>query len=261
MLRSLDGRIDRHAGRRHAMDASTGAISRSSQRTLRSQSGPDRREREADRDDPAQRCPGCLLGGGRGDEGCVAACGYGGGNVARLTENTTGNVKRRRDDARPCSEPAGEPEFRVRTHTRLSRLHGCRRRRRIGVADARLGACDPTACIRRACRTSRSSTSPSCHDRSPSAEGRCGSRSRNSPSSSGSTLTRRPSRWSSPWGAARTAWPSAAATSPAAGLESHGTVSRVDARTGRVLATIPVEGQPEDLVVGADGVWVTTSTS
>ncbi len=40
-----------------------------------------------------------------------------------------------------------------------------------------------------------------------------------------------------------------------------GTVSRVDARTGRVLATIPVEGQPEDLVVGADGVWVTTHTS
>jgi serine/threonine protein kinase len=40
-----------------------------------------------------------------------------------------------------------------------------------------------------------------------------------------------------------------------------GTVTRVDAQTGRVLATIAVEGQPEDLVVGAGGVWVTTHTS
>jgi serine/threonine-protein kinase len=40
-----------------------------------------------------------------------------------------------------------------------------------------------------------------------------------------------------------------------------GTVTRVDTRTGEVLATIPVEGHPEDLVVGTDGVWVTTHTS
>jgi YVTN family beta-propeller protein len=40
-----------------------------------------------------------------------------------------------------------------------------------------------------------------------------------------------------------------------------GTVTRLDADTGEVLATIPVDGQPEDVVVGPGGVWVTTHTS
>lgn len=39
-----------------------------------------------------------------------------------------------------------------------------------------------------------------------------------------------------------------------------GTVTRVDAATGRILATIQVEGRPEDVVVGAGGVWVTSHT-
>jgi streptogramin lyase/tRNA A-37 threonylcarbamoyl transferase component Bud32 len=40
-----------------------------------------------------------------------------------------------------------------------------------------------------------------------------------------------------------------------------GTVTRIDPETGEILATIDVDGRPEDLVVGAGGVWVTTHTS
>jgi streptogramin lyase len=36
------------------------------------------------------------------------------------------------------------------------------------------------------------------------------------------------------------------------------TVTRLDPRTGEILATIEVEGEPEDVVIGAGGVWVTT---
>ena len=36
---------------------------------------------------------------------------------------------------------------------------------------------------------------------------------------------------------------------------------RIDPDTGENLATIDVEGRPEDLVVGAGGVWVTSHTS
>ena len=40
-----------------------------------------------------------------------------------------------------------------------------------------------------------------------------------------------------------------------------GTVTRIDPKTGEILATIDVVGRPEDLAVGAGGVWVTTHTS
>ena len=37
-----------------------------------------------------------------------------------------------------------------------------------------------------------------------------------------------------------------------------GTVTRLDPSTGEILATIEVDGEPDDVVVGAGGVWVTT---
>lgn len=40
-----------------------------------------------------------------------------------------------------------------------------------------------------------------------------------------------------------------------------GTVTRIDPETGEVLSTIDVDGRPEDVVVGAGGVWVTTHTA
>jgi streptogramin lyase len=40
-----------------------------------------------------------------------------------------------------------------------------------------------------------------------------------------------------------------------------GTVTRIDPQTGEVVATIEVDGEPEDVGVGAGGVWVTTHTS
>jgi YVTN family beta-propeller protein len=37
-----------------------------------------------------------------------------------------------------------------------------------------------------------------------------------------------------------------------------GTVSRIDPRSRRVVATVPVGGNPSEIDAGPDGVWVTS---
>ena len=34
-------------------------------------------------------------------------------------------------------------------------------------------------------------------------------------------------------------------------------VSRIDPKTGTIVARIPVDGSPREIVVGAGGIWVT----
>ena len=162
---------------------------------------------------PLKGARGAFRGVAAGDEGIwVAACGYGGGNVARLTENTTGNVNGGETTLDHVPILSENPNF-VFGHTPDFPAYTD-----VAVGEGSVWlTLDSGPAIRRVDPTGLQDVEvidiPFRHDPSPSAEGRCGSRPWFPTSLPGSTLTRRPSRWSSQWGAARTAWPSAAATS------------------------------------------------